>query len=40
MNNLPMLLKYYPNLTFRATVNTENVAKMFENYLFAEKNGF
>ena len=40
MKNLPYLLENYPYITFRATVNQENVSKMFENFIFAEKQGF
>lgn len=40
INNLPILLKYYPNICFRATVEPRNVEKVFDNYLFARKLGF
>ena len=40
MKNIPAILKYYPNTTFRATVNQENVKNLFTNFLFAEKLGF
>ena len=38
--NIPILLKYYPNLTFRSTIYEDTVEHCFENYLFAEKIGF
>lgn len=38
--NIPILLKYYPNLTFRSTIYEDTVEHCFENYLFAEKMGF
>lgn len=38
--NIPVLLKYYPNLTFRSTIYEDTVEHCFENYLFAEKMGF
>ncbi len=38
--NIPYLLKYYPNLTFRSTIYEDTVEHCFENYLFAEKMGF
>lgn len=40
MPHIPLLLKYWPQLTFRATINQENVDQMFHNFLFAEKIGF
>ncbi len=40
VKNIPLILNYIPKVTFRATINQENVAYMFHNYLFAEKMGF
>lgn len=37
---LSIILKYYPWVTFRSTIQPSNVDKMFENYLFARKQGF
>lgn len=37
---IPMILKYYPWVTFRSAIQPFNVDKMFENYLFARKQGF
>lgn len=39
-SNIPILLQYYPNLTFRSTIYEDTVEHCFENYLFAEKLGF
>lgn len=38
--NIPILLKYFPNITFRSTLEPRNADKMFENYLFAREQGF
>ena len=38
--NIKLLLEFQPNMTFRATVNQENVGQMFHNYLFAQSLGF
>ena len=38
--NIPYILKYYPNITFRSTIYEDTVEHCFENYLFAEKMGF
>lgn len=40
IKNIPILLKYYPELTFRSTIYEDTVEHCFENYLFAEKAGF
>lgn len=40
MKNLPYILEVFPHSVFRATLNQENVSKMFENYLWAEQLGF
>ena len=39
-SNIPILLKYYPQVTFRSTIYEDTVEHCFENYLFAEKMGF
>lgn len=39
-NNIPYILKYYPQITFRSTIYENTVEHCFENYLFAEKMGF
>lgn len=38
--NIPFILKYFPNITFRATIDVDTVEHTFENYLFAVKSGF
>lgn len=38
--NIPIILKYFPNTTFRATIYEPTVKHLYENYLFAIKNGF
>lgn len=38
--NIPIILKYFPNTTFRATIYEPTVKYLYENYLFAIKNGF
>lgn len=38
--NIPILLAYYPNITFRSTIDQDTAHLLFENYLFAEINGF
>lgn len=38
--NLPKILEYYPDVTFRATINQDTVSHTFENYLFAIAMGF
>lgn len=37
---IPLFLEYNPNLTFRATVNHDNVYEMSNNYLFAIEMGY
>ena len=39
-DNIPILLKYFPNTTFRSTINERTVAHTFENYIFAQYMGF
>lgn len=38
--NIPYILKYYPDVTFRSAIEPYNADKIFENYLFARKNNF
>lgn len=38
--NIPIILKYFPNTTFRATIYEPTVDKLYENYLFAIEQGF
>lgn len=38
--NIPLILKYYPNITFRSTIYADTVENLFNNYLFAEQMGF
>ena len=38
--NLPVLLHYYPNLTFRSTIYKDTVEHVFENYAYASALGF
>lgn len=37
---IDLYLKYYPQGTFRATLDPRNVWQMYDNYLFAEKKGY
>ena len=37
---LPLILKYFPDTTFRSTIQPYNIDKLYENYLFARKNNF
>lgn len=37
---LPLIIKYFPNTTFRSAIEPYNADKIFENYLFARKNNF
>lgn len=37
---LDMIIKAWPEVTFRATLDKDTVGKVYENYLFAEKRGF
>lgn len=39
-NNIPLILKYYPNTTFRSTISKEKSNLVFENYIFAIEKGF
>lgn len=38
--NIPILLKYFPNTVFRATVTAQTVHKLFDSYIFAKQSGF
>lgn len=38
--NIPLILKYYPKVTFRSAIEPRNAGRMLENYLFARKMGF
>ena len=38
--NIPILLRYFPDLTFRGTIYSETAKETFNNYLFAIDNGF
>lgn len=38
--NIPIILKYFPNTTFRATIYSKTVRETFNNYLFAIDSGF
>ena len=40
IKNIPLLLEYFPNTTFRATVTPDSCENLFENYLFALSQGF
>lgn len=39
-DNIPILLYYFPELTFRATIYAPTVQYTFENYVFAIEQGF
>ena len=38
--NISLILKYFPNTTFRATIYKDTIENTFENYLFANVKGF
>lgn len=38
--NIPIILKYFPNATFRSTVYKDSIQNLFTDYLYAEKMGF
>lgn len=38
--DVELILKYFPNTTMRATLDTDTVDKLYENYLWAESKGF
>lgn len=40
INKIPLMLKYYPNLRFRSTLDNVNVKEFFNNHKFAVENGF
>lgn len=37
---IPVILKYFPGVTFRSAIEPRNVDKMAQNYIFARKQGF
>ena len=39
-NKIPLILKYFPNVTFRSTTDHDNVTEFFNNHKFAVENGF
>lgn len=39
-NNIPILLRYFPETTFRSTLEPRNAKKLLENYIFARNCGF
>ena len=38
--NIPLILKYFPETTFRATINQDTCDSLFDSYIFAIKKGF
>ena len=38
--NIPILLKYFPNITFRGTIYADTVEETFNNYMYAIGQGF
>lgn len=38
--NIPLILKYYPGVTFRATIYKDTVQNLFNDYCFAMRQGF
>ena len=40
VKNIPTILEYFPNTTFRATIYEPTVNHLYENYLFAIEQGF
>lgn len=40
MKNIPYLLEYFPDITFRSTIYQPTVEHTFENYVFAQYLGF
>lgn len=40
IQNIPYILKYFPNTTFRSTIDESTVSHTFENYMFAQYLGF
>lgn len=39
-DKIPLILKYFPNVTFRSTTDHDNVSEFFNNHKFAVENGF
>lgn len=40
VNKLPLILRYWPTVTFRSTVTAKTAKSLYDNMLFAEKQGF
>lgn len=40
MNNLPLLFKYFPDMSIQATFNEQTIEYLYESYLFHETLGF
>lgn len=40
VEKIPLILKYFPDVTFRSTIEPRNANKMVESYLFARRMGF
>lgn len=40
VKKIPMILRYYPNMTFRSTCDHDNVDQFFHNHKFAIENGY
>ncbi|MDD4516347.1 radical SAM protein [Massilibacteroides sp.] len=38
--NIPLILKYFPNTTFRSTITPKTAGLLSENYFFAKSQGF
>lgn len=38
--NIPLILKAFPNTTFRATINQDTCDKLFDSYIYAMQMGF
>lgn len=38
--NIPLILKAFPDTTFRATINQDNCDKLFDSYIYAIQKGF
>ena len=39
-DKIPLILEYYPNITFRSTTDHDNVEEFFNNHKFAVEQGF
>ena len=40
IEKIPLILRYFPDVTFRSTIEPRNANKMVESYLFARRMGF